>query len=488
MKRNLRFLLLLWYGISYTALIAQVNLQNKEFFGKISANGKGLAGVGVTDGYNIVQTNRKGEYKLLSNATAEYIYITIPSGYKIPFENQVPCFYKKVANKSADKQRVDFVLEKLDIDDDKHVTIVWADPQVAFDDEIPVMQNAANDLSEMVNRYYADLPVHGIVCGDMIAEISREPKFYPQVKSIMYNTGVPFFYVAGNHDMDVNCRSDYLSKETYKSHFGPSYYSFNRGKIHYIVLDDVFFVARGYSSIGYLDEKQFNWLEQDLALIPEGSTVIVSLHIPTFSREARRQEWGKEAMNKVLQNRQALYKMLEPYNAHIFSGHEHYNENYLIKDNIFEHVHTSLCGLFWQAPWSSDGSPIGYGVYEIDGETITWYFKTVDKDRNFQFNAYPVGMSRDKPDAITANVWNYDPMWKVYWYEDGIKMGEMKQYTGYDPTIYNYVVKNEKNFKYKYIGAGTTDHLFYAEPKGLKAKIKVEVVDRFGNIYVQEVE
>lgn len=487
MRKFLKFILLLICCAFYQSFFAQVDLRNIEFSGRVSAHGKGIEGVAVTDGYNIVQTDSKGEYKLLSNATAEYIYIAIPSGYNIPVENEVPCFYKLVTDKSAIKQQIDFILEKSDMDDNKHVAVVWADPQVAFDEEIPVMQNAADDVSKLIGRYYKNLPVHGIVCGDMIAEISREPKFYPQVKSMMYNTGIPFFYVAGNHDMDVNCRSNYLSKETYKSHFGPSYYSFNRGKIHYIVLDDVFFVARGYSSIGYIEERQLNWLQQDLALVPVGSTIIVSLHIPTFSREARRQEWGKEAMNKVLQNREAFYKMLEPYNVHIFSGHEHYNENYLIRKNIYEHVHTSLCGLFWQAPWSSDGSPIGYGVYEIDGESITWYFKTVDKDKDYQFNAYPVGASRDKPDAITANVWNYDPLWKVYWYEDDIKMGEMQQYTGYDPTIYDYVVKNEENFKYKYIGAGTTDHLFYAIPKNSEAKIKVEVVDRFGNIYVQEI-
>lgn len=80
-------------------------------------------------------------------------------------------------------------------------------------------------------------------------------------------------------------------------------------------------------------------------------------------------------------------------------------------------------------------------------------------------------------------VWNYDSAWKIFWYENGVKMGEMQQYTGWDPAIVDYTEKNRQNFRYKYIGAGATEHLFYAEPVDKNADIKIEVIDRFGNIY-----
>ncbi|GHV23688.1 hypothetical protein FACS1894174_09730 [Bacteroidia bacterium] len=286
--------------------------------------------------------------------------------------------------------------------------------------------------------------------------------------------------------MDVTGRSNYNSKKAFEENFGPAYYSFNRGKVHYVVLDDVFFTGKEYSSIGYLDEIQLNWLEQDLSLVPEGSTVVVALHIPTYSREARRGEFAKEEINKVLQNRRILYKMLESYNAHILSGHEHYNENYILGNRLFEHVHAALCGIFWQAPYNSDGTPLGYGVYEFDGADVKWYYKAAGKDKRVQFNAYTAGADKHKPDAIVANVWNYDPEWKVFWYEDDVRMGEMKQYTGWDPAIVDYVEKNRSNFRYKYVGAGPVEHLFYAEPVNKNAKIKIEAVDRFNNVYASE--
>ena len=132
----------------------------------------------------------------------------------------------------------------------------------------------------------------------------------------------------------------------------------------------------------------------------------------TYSREARRGEYGKEEINKVLQNRRALYEILEPYNVHIMSGHEHYNENYVISSHIFEHVHAALSGIFWQAPYSSDGTPLGYSVYEIDGNDIQWYYKVAGKDKKVQINAFSPGADKNKPDANIDNVWNYDTQWK----------------------------------------------------------------------------
>ena len=197
------------------------------------------------------------------------------------------------------------------------------------------------------------------------------------------------------------------------------------------MLDDVFFLARSYLYAGYLEERQLRWLEQDLASVPAGSTVVVCLHIPTWSCAARRGEWGKEQTNKVLNNRRALYKLLEPYRAHILSAHEHYNENYTPVPHVFEHVHAPLSTLFWQTPLSMDGIPAGYAVYEADGGRIaSWYWKAVDHDRGRQFTAYAAGADRHKPDAVTVNVWNYDPAWKVRWYEDGRCRGEMTRYTG----------------------------------------------------------
>lgn len=446
--------------------------------GRVTASGKGVAGVPVTDGRTIVRSDARGYYRLTSDSDAEFVYLSLPDGYAIPTEEGTPVLYRTIV---ADRrQRYDFTLERTRTDATRHRLIVIADPQVYFESELDSVRRAAAD----IRRTAADgMQTLGVVCGDIIGDITRRPSLFEPVRAAIATSGVPFFYVVGNHDMDLGVRTSERSKASFKSHFGPTYYSFDRGRIHYVVLDDNFYIGRSYLYVGYLDERQLRWLEQDLSAVEAGRTVVVCMHIPSWSRPARRGEWGKEQSNKVLNNRRALYDLLKPYNAHILSGHEHYNENYRPVGHVFEHVHAPLSTLFWQTPWSMDGVPAGYGVYEIAGDSISWYYKAVDYDRSRQFNAYGVGADSHKPDAVTVNVWNRDSAWEVLWYENGVLRGPMTPYTGYDESIYDYVKCFGDRFVYPYIGADLTEHLFFARPSAPDADIRIEVRDRFGRVF-----
>lgn len=451
-----------------------------EYFGKITCAGKGIPAVAITDGYTVTVSDIKGNYKLNSTVKAEFIYLSVPAPYQMPLQNGRPYFYRALENKEKHHQEINFELEQLSHTEDQHKLIVCADPQVAFVEELKHLEIATNDIARYRHSALIDFPVYGIVCGDIISDIQHSEPSFETVAHYFTATQIPFFYLPGNHDLDINLRSNANSKSSYQHVFGPRYYSFNRGKIHYVVLDDVFATGRNNEYIGYLTEDQLNWLAQDLALLPKNSTVILSLHIPTFSKEARKGQYGKEDIKKVLQNRKALYQLLEPFRVHILSGHEHYQENYLISNNITEHVNSALCGLFWQAPYNSDGTPAGYTIFTIDGEHISWEFKPVGSLNPEQFAVYPIHFDKSNPQDIVVNVWNYASNWKVYWYEDGIKMGEMCPYTGYDPLLVKYVEEHQAHFRYKYIGAGPTEHLFQTKPLNQQAKITVEVIDPFG--------
>jgi hypothetical protein len=463
----------------FFCLQAQTDIRNILFSGKVHDGKSGIAGVAVTDGINITRTDAKGNYQLLSNATAEFVYITLPSGYEVPLKDGAPCFYVPVTDKSKTKQTINFELKKSGRDDYRHTMLVWADPQIYFEEELPLVAPAAKEAKELALQ--STNPVFGVVVGDIVGD---RPQYYAPLKKILADTEIPFFFVSGNHDMTFDVRSDDLAKETYKKTFGPNYYSFKRGKVHYVALDDAFYVGRTYWYISYLPERQLAWLQQDLVGVPAGSTVIVMLHIPTSMRGTQ----PNEEMHKVLQNRQHLHEMLRPYNAHIFSGHMHYNDNFVITDNLFEHVHAAVCGEFWQAPQCSDGTPQGYGVYEIDGDDVQWYYKSTGYDKDFQFRAYPVGANPEKPSAVTVNVWNYDPQWKVNWYESSVLKGEMTPFRGHDPYATDYINRNREKFRYNWISTGATEHLFFAEPSLPDAKIKIEVIDRFGNKYIEELK
>ena len=75
----------------------------KTVKGTVTCDGKGVAGVVVTDGINMTKTNAKGAYALptnLADPQSQFVHISIPSGYEVERLGNAPQFYKRVAPKA----------------------------------------------------------------------------------------------------------------------------------------------------------------------------------------------------------------------------------------------------------------------------------------------------------------------------------------------------------------------------------------------------
>lgn len=467
--------------VSVPAFAESKSTTGAEISGKVTSSGKGIAGVIITDGYNVITTGSDGKYKLTAHDQAEFVYMSLPAGYAVPNIKGVARFYEKIVRNGA-RQTVDFSLTKLDQSDNKHAFILWGDTQILDkDDAQKLITIAAPDTRDVV-KSLGNIPIFGIGCGDLVFDHLDLFKDYKEAVEI---TGTTFFQVIGNHDMDLQARTDDMSQETFKDTFGPTYYSFNRGKVHYVVLDDVFFLGAGAGYTGYITENQLKWLEKDLAHIPKDYTIVVALHIPTADAE-RGKKKVKPEKGSGIANRNGLYKILEPFKkVHILSGHTHYNENWE-EGNIMEHNHGTVCGAWWTGPICGDGTPSGFGVYEVDGENISWYYKPTGQPKQNQMKLYRQGEYAEKPEAILANVFNWDGKWKVEWLEDGVAKGEMEQVTGFDPLAVQLYKGQEKPSKHAWVEPVATDHLFVAVPSAGAKKVQVKVTDRFGNVYTDE--
>ncbi|MCW3466037.1 calcineurin-like phosphoesterase family protein [Chitinophaga nivalis] len=460
------------------ATAGNIDLSSFTLKGKVLSQGKGIANVSVTDGINITQTDKNGQYELVSNATATLVYISVPAGYAIPEQNSIAAFYQPI-NKNNRTAKYDFHLSKLTVDDRKHNFVVWADTQmISKADAEQLKAQTVPDLQALLQSYPKETLFHGIGCGDLVWD---HFELYEDYKAAIAMCGIPFYNVIGNHDMDLDARTDDHSTHTFKQQFGPTYYSFNRGDIHYVVLDDVFFIGVDKKYIGYLTENQLQWLEQDLALVKPGSTVVVSLHIPTFTGAARREKKEPE-LGGMVTNRKQLYKLLAPFKTHIMSGHTHFNDNWE-EGNIMEHNHGTVCGAWWTGPICGDGTPSGYGVYEVDGADIKWYYKSTGFPKEKQVRVYPKGKVKNAPEEIAANVWNWDNKWKVEWYADGVLQGPMEQRVANDPWAEELYAGPQLPKKHKFVEPMLNDHMFFAKPAANVQKITVKATDRFGNVY-----
>ena len=88
--------------------------------GRVLSDGKPVAGVPVTDGIQIVTTDKSGKYSMKSAEDTKFVYITLPDGYKVPVDSGVPVLYADIMPDSKGRFRHDFNLERSDRDMTRH--------------------------------------------------------------------------------------------------------------------------------------------------------------------------------------------------------------------------------------------------------------------------------------------------------------------------------------------------------------------------------
>lgn len=435
--------------------------------------GKGISGVVVSDGLNTVQTDSKGRFHIDADQDSRFIFISTPAGYISSTIGGENIFYKEISDNT---KKYEFIIKKNPKDDTNHNVIVIADPQISERDELPELQKHADDITAFTKEMDGDY-TFGLCLGDIVG---WDHTIYPEYESIMSGSGFDYRYVIGNHDMTNYGRSFETSMKDYENFFGPAWYSFNVGKVHYVVLNNNFFIGRDWYYIGYITERQLRWLEQDLSYIPEGSTVVVGMHIPTTLGKEDRDSFIFERMLDDTANKKGLYGMLSPYNALILSGHMHTADYEQISDNLAEINIAGLCGAWWCGEVCIDGSPAGYKIFDMDGEDIKWIYKGCGHPLEYQMKVY--ADTPDYPGMVVANVWDYDPTWKVEYFEDGVKICDMERFKAQDP-LAKELYKDPSSLKRTWVYAAPTENMFKASISENAKELEVRVTDRFGRSY-----
>ena len=445
--------------------------------GQVRRGGRALGNVGMTDGFTTVVTDRDGRYTLLAHPRAKFVSVRLPAGCRVPTHptgtarhyHPIQADWRGEASASID-------LAPLDGGDERHAFLLLADIQTQNTFETGRLHAEAVPDLQATLRALGDLPAFGVACGDIMFD---DLSLYPEYERAAAALGIPCFQVVGNHDLDFAGRTDEATVATFESHFGPGHYSFDRGEVHYVVLDDVLWHGTDY--VGYLDADQLSWLAGDLALVESGRTVVVFLHIPLASTRAARDGSGPTVSEQV-NNREALYRLLEPYRAHVLSGHTHEHEH-IFEGGVHEHVHGTVCGAWWSGDICWDGTPNGYGVYQVSGAELRWRYKSTGKPVEHQLRVYPPGADPTAPTDLVANVWDWDPEWSVVWYQGADRRGSLSRRIGRDPASVALHTGPERPPRRAWVEPTATGHLFYAALPAGARDVRVEATDRWGRVY-----
>ncbi|SDI29346.1 calcineurin-like phosphoesterase C-terminal domain-containing protein [Nonomuraea jiangxiensis] len=358
-------------------------------------NERGLAGVLVSNGRDVVTTDSRGRYRLpvYDNMT---VFVTQPSGYQVPVdESNVAQFhynhlpegspalrYGGIAPTGPLPAAVNFPLVRshLTKSSEQHCVIA-GDLQTYDKEEVEYARKGAiGDLSRRDDYRGCGTLFIGDVVGDDLS-------LYPDVKGLTSLTNGPARFLPGNHDLDFDARSAEHSFDTFRAQLAPAYYSYDVGDVHVVALNTVRYPctpevdnADGRrpqcnnpqtrpAYTGRLDDNQLAWLERDLAKVDRRKLVVVAGHIGllNFADES-------SPIHQVAQVGQ-VYDLLKGRKAVAVAGHSHSIENMRTGDLVkgwrdvygverlpFPHITAgAIAGDWYSGALTADGYPVAVG-------------------------------------------------------------------------------------------------------------------------------
>lgn len=224
--------------------------------GRYDAGEQTFAGIMVTNGFDVVKTNSKGEFLLPEHKRQRFITITTPSGYKASSN-----YYQSI-DKSV--KSYDFSLNEWSsriAADGAHRFIQLTDTEIFNTTD---QERWAENVRDYAYNEDVAFLIH---TGDICYESGLKNHIHLMNSN---NMGLPVYYMVGNHDL---VKGEY-GEQLFESIYGPSWYSFDYGNVHYIVTP----MAGGDHKPGYTQSDIYEWLHNDLALIDQNKPVIFFNH------------------------------------------------------------------------------------------------------------------------------------------------------------------------------------------------------------------
>ncbi|MBX3095417.1 MAG: calcineurin-like phosphoesterase family protein [Fimbriimonadaceae bacterium] len=377
----------------------------------------GIANVSVSNGTDVVRTDRNGKYRLPVTDDC-VIFVIKPSGWQFPLDHfKKPKSYyvhKPEGSPSYEyagvrptgnlPQSIDFGMSP-EREPDKFRMVMFGDPQPRNQTEIDYI---AHDVVEQCARDAAAMDCKfGMSLGDIMFD---DLSLYESLHAVIGTIDLPWYSVVGNHDLNFESPDTYQATETWHRVSGPTHYAFNYGRVHFIVLNDVMWSGgenRGYR--GELTPEQLEFVKNDLAFVPKGNLLVVCMHIPLVN----------------VTNREALYRLIEdrPHTLS-FSAHTHVAAHTFIGEadgwkgaTPHHHVnHVTVCGSWWEgAPdergiphaTMSDGGPNGYSIVEFDRTNYKITLRPASRPVDEQMNIWipeEIPASEVEGTVVTVNV------------------------------------------------------------------------------------
>ena len=528
------------FGRIYINIVEDIDFKpdaGTTVYGIVSSAGVGVENVVVSDGAEVTVTNEKGIYQLKSAKKWGYVFISVPSGYEVPSVGVLPQFHRALKNSADVVERADFKLEKVDGQDSYKIFMLGDMHLANRTGDLGQFAQFTSDLTDYMTRHKGE-KMYALTLGDMTWDLYwySNSYYFPQYLNTVNSQikNLQIFHTMGNHDNDFQTRSDYDAAVKYVDQICPTYYSFNIGKVHYVVMDDIDCSSYdGSTSRNYvksLSAEQLDWLAKDLSYVAKTTPVVVAMHAQVFYPTTSGFKIDHDPVNT-----QRLFDILDGYTVRFVTGHTHKLFNVTpdapIVDghNFREYNSGSVCASWW---WSgnltpgihigTDGTPGGYGIWDVTGTDFQCLYKSTGWPEEYQFRSYdlnnvhfsmadvplmPSDISASVKNAymqyvnaypqnndneVLINIWNWNSDWTLSVVDENRKTLPYTEVWAYDPLhIAALSVKRFNNAGLKLTPSFITDkftHFFKVKADDADTDLVITVKDEFGNEWTENMQ
>lgn len=528
------------FGRIYINIVEDIDFKpdaGTTVYGIVSSAGVGVENVVVSDGAEVTVTNEKGIYQLKSAKKWGYVFISVPSGYEVPSVGVLPQFHRALKNSADVVERADFKLEKVDGQDSYKIFMLGDMHLANRTGDLGQFAQFTSDLTDYMTRHKGE-KMYALTLGDMTWDLYwySNSYYFPQYLNTVNSQikNLQIFHTMGNHDNDFQTRSDYDAAVKYVDQICPTYYSFNIGKVHYVVMDDIdcssYDGSTSRNYVASLSAEQLDWLAKDLSHVDKTTPVVVAMHAQVFYPTTSGFKIDHDPVNT-----QRLFDILDGYTVRFVTGHTHKLFNVTpdapIVDghNFREYNSGSVCASWW---WSgnltpgihigTDGTPGGYGIWDVTGTDFQCLYKSTGWPEEYQFRSYdlnnvhfsmadvplmPSDISASVKNAymqyvnaypqnndneVLINIWNWNSDWTLSVVDENRKTLPYTEVWAYDPLhIAALSVKRFNNAGLKSTPSFITDkftHFFKVKADDADTDLVITVKDEFGNEWTENMQ
>ena len=528
------------FGRIYINIVEDIDFKpdaGTTVYGIVSSAGVGVENVVVSDGAEVTVTNEKGIYQLKSAKKWGYVFISVPSGYEVPSVGVLPQFHRALKNSADVVERADFKLEKVDGQDSYKIFMLGDMHLANRTGDLGQSPQFPPALTNYMPRHKGE-KMYALTLGDMTWDLYwyLNSYYFPQYLNTVNSQikNLQIFHTMGNHDNDFQTRSDYDAAVKYVDQICPTYYSFNIGKVHYVVMDDIdcssYDGSTSRNYVASLSAEQLDWLAKDLSHVDKTTPVVVAMHVQVFYPTTSGFKIDHDQVNTL-----RLFDILDGYTVRFVTGHTHKLFNVTpdapIVDghNFREYNSGSVCASWW---WSgnltpgihigTDGTPGGYGIWDVTGTDFQCLYKSTGWPEEYQFRSYdlnnvhfsmadvplmPSDISASVKNAymqyvnaypqnndneVLINIWNWNSDWTLSVVDENRKTLPYTEVWAYDPLhIAALSVKRFNNAGLKLTPSFITDkftHFFKVKADDADTDLVITVKDEFGNEWTENMQ